>query len=322
MSVRRPGVGVVVGRFQVPELTEGHVALLEEAGKHAKMCVGIGVSSQTVTQDDPLDYPSREQMLREQYYKAQILPIHDQPLDRMWVQTLDRMVSTIYQFAPITFYHGRDSGFEKVYKANGGRYEVVAIDPVNNVSGTAEREKVAHGVETSRAWRAGAIHAAYNQWPRINFCVDIGVTRLLKTVNMQFGRFELLVGSRVDEGGAVRLPGGHVDITDSGSLESAVRELQEETGLEALPSDLHYVGNFRVKSWRKAKNSALFTSLYHADYKFGAAKAMDDIDRVHWIPINAIDEVKWADDHYMLATQIRSYLFRETSNESKPTEED
>ena len=56
MTVQRKGVGVVIGRFQVHELHKGHLLLLNEAAKHGKMLVCIGVSPTLVTRDNPLDY--------------------------------------------------------------------------------------------------------------------------------------------------------------------------------------------------------------------------------------------------------------------------
>lgn len=301
----KPGVGVVVGRFQVAELTAGHISLLNKANDHGKMCVVIGVTSQAVTQDDPLDYPSREQMIREIYPEAQVLPIHDQPLNALWVQNLNDAVGSIYQFSELTFYHGRDSGFAKVYK---GKHKVQEVDPVEGVSGTRSREDIAGTTVGSRAWRAGAIHAAYNQYARINLCVDIGVTRSRGNPEDPNGPdiLELLVGSRVNEGGAFRLPGGHVDGTDPDTSFAAQRELTEETGLEV--SHLSLVGGYRVKSWRASKNVTYFTNLYHAQYGFGAAKGADDLDKVQWLPFSRIDKVAWADDHLMLATMIKEYV--------------
>ena len=295
---KKPGVGVVVGRFQVDQLTEGHLDLLAKANEHARMCIIIGVTSQ-VTQDNPLDYPSREQMLRESYPRATFLPIHDQPLDKLWVQNLDQMVGSLYQFSEKTFYAGRDSGFVVAYESCMGKSRIVEVDEVPNISGSIERQKIAQDMGTSRAWRAGIIHAAYNQYPRINLCVDIGVTR-----RTDDGKTQILVGSRVNEGGAYRLPGGHVDVTDLTAEHAAARELHEETGLEV--GNMRYVGNFRVKSWRMSKNNVIFTSLYHAEYLSGHGVGMDDLDNVAWMDIEAINTVRWADDHEMLVKHIRT----------------
>jgi bifunctional NMN adenylyltransferase/nudix hydrolase len=59
-------VGVIVGRFQVPELHDAHKDLIETVcDKHDKVIIFLGLSPLMVTRENPLDFESRKQMILE-----------------------------------------------------------------------------------------------------------------------------------------------------------------------------------------------------------------------------------------------------------------
>lgn len=290
----RPGVGVVVGRFQTPVLHAGHHAVIQEADKHHKLCIFVAVRpSQPVTKSDPLDYPAREQMIKDEYPEATVLPLPDQPTDEGWSESLDATLHALYPFDTVMLYGGRDS-FKAHYH---GRHEVREVDSITGISATSLRDVDGARVENHESWRRGVIYAAHNRYGQIYPCVDIVVVRPGSVGPKP--EPEVLVGSRASERGAHRLPGGHVNPTDSGALEAAQRELREETGIE--PGDWAYIDNLRVRSWRDTDGGGvIFTSLYCAKLSFGPAKAGDDLDHVKWIPVNGLKSLKWADDHSLL----------------------
>ena len=58
-------IGVVVGRFQVDDLHEGHKCLLNFARRrHPNLVVFIGVPALEGTRNNPLSYQLREQMIK------------------------------------------------------------------------------------------------------------------------------------------------------------------------------------------------------------------------------------------------------------------
>jgi 8-oxo-dGTP pyrophosphatase MutT (NUDIX family) len=290
--MQKTGVGIVIGRFQVHDLHEGHNRLVEKAfARHGKVLICIGVSARLVTPNDPLDYPTREQMVKEEYATAQVVPLHDKPgNDAAWSAQLDTLVGLLYPTVRATIYYGRGSDVPTAYK---GRHPLHEIDEVELKSGTYIREEVAGTVGTNRAWRAGAIYAAHNQWPRVDPVVDIAMLR-----RRDDGEIEILVGQRAHEQGKLRLPGGHFDTKlDQTGEDAARRELQEETGMEAGP--LQYIGQFKVR------NGNMLTTLYATHYLHGAAKGSDDLDEVFWLNIKAIGTKTWADSHAMLVTQVQ-----------------
>ena len=57
-------VGVIVGRFQVPELHPGHIDLIQTVcDAHDKVVIFLGLSPLMVTRENPLDFESRKQMI-------------------------------------------------------------------------------------------------------------------------------------------------------------------------------------------------------------------------------------------------------------------
>lgn len=299
MSIEpRKGVGVVIGRFQVADLHEGHHAVISEARKHHKLCIFVGVSpAQSNTKSDPLDYPAREQMVKEVYPCAQVFELLDQYTDDGWSASLDARLGALYPHDKVTMYGGRDS-FKGHYT---GKHTAVEIDSVAHLSGTDMRAIDGSTVENHPSFRRGLIYAAYNKWPPIYPCVDIACTRVTD------GQTHVLVGKRSDEGGVSRFPGGHVDPSDANDSGAAVRELSEETGVECGP--MQYVWGGAIKSWRDREGGGVWrTTLFHAEYIHGPARAADDLHSLRWIPVGELLTLKWADDHEALARKLVTYL--------------
>ncbi len=294
-----PGVGVVVGRFQVHSLHAGHLEILNHAARHQKQLIFVGIHPSLVTPSDPLDFAVRNLMLSGYWPMAIIVGLPDQPSDGVWSRLLDQQIKDHCPiFAEqnlVTVYCGRD-GFEPHYY---GKYKVREVDDVTDETGTKVRNRVGHCVIDSPQFRAGIIYASANQRPRVSPTVDIAMTR---------GN-EVLLGKKNRMGGVWSFPGGFVDINDQSAEAAARRELQEETGLNAEGS-LHYICTSRVKDWRDTDGSKILTTFFHCKYTFGAPKAGDDLDHVEWIAINRLKDLEWSGDHKRLAEELVNYLQR------------
>jgi bifunctional NMN adenylyltransferase/nudix hydrolase len=300
MQPPRKGVGVVVGRFQVADLHEGHLAVLAEADKHSKLCVFVGVQpAQLNTKSDPLDYPTREQMIKEACQRAQVFPMVDQYTDTGWSSSLDTAISALYPRDTVTLYGGRDS-FRGRYL---GKHPTVEIDPVSKLSGTDLRDIDGSKVENHASFRRGLIYAAYNRYTPIYPCVDVICSRR----GFYDKKVEVLVGRRASEGGAHRFPGGHVDPGDDTDLAAAKRELAEETGVEA--GHWTHVWSGAIKTWRDRQGGGVWrTSLFHCRYAHGSAKGADDLDGVGWVSVDQLAGLGWVDDHAKLAGIYLAWL--------------
>src|SRR5271157_4559760 len=119
------GSGVIVGRFQVPELTEGHKKLIHHVlSQHGQLLVVVGcIFDKERTRRDPLDYHTREAMIKSEVPEAIVIPFSDVPGDDdLWSRNLDSVIRTICPIGEIVLYGGRDSfipyysGQYKAYK--------------------------------------------------------------------------------------------------------------------------------------------------------------------------------------------------------------
>lgn len=288
-KMKKRGVGVVVGRFQVHKLHEGHWSLIKKALEHDKTLICIGTRIAVSTPHDPLDYPTRERMIRQSVKPAIVVPLPDQPTDKGWSDQLDQLIHIMFPTDPVTMYQGRDS-FQGRYV---GAHKVVEIDEVPHVSGTDLRAEISRNVMDTEEFRCGVIYCATNQFTRIDYAVDIclykGNTR---------SEIEVLLGQRNNEGELHRLPGGHIEHTDLTAEAAARRELLEETGLTG--EDWSIVDQIRITS-RDAPGYAMFTTLFLTQHTHGApVPSPGELDRLSWVPLDRLDRLKYADNHQQL----------------------
>lgn len=284
-------VGVVIGRFQVETLHEGHRYLINEAFRHhKKVIIFVGCSPIQGTKYDPLDFPARERMLRAEYPDAIILPQYDKLSDEEWSKALDTQIRGIVpNLSGAKLYGGRGS-FQPHYK---GDFTVVEVNSgIEYRSGTMQRSDIGKVVRSSADFRAGVIYSTQNSWPYVKSCVDIACIRVNEFSKPMPHGVEILLGRKASEN-KWRLPGGMVDKGET--LEQAAsREFREETSLTAEISKLRYVGSFPVNDWRfkNAGEIGLLTALFIVDHTWGAPQGADDLVEVKWHPIaTAEDEV-------------------------------
>lgn len=209
-------VSAVVGRFQVDKLHEGHESLLkkvhdEEGGV---LCVVLGGNENKGSRRNPLDFVTRKVMVetwyRETYGEEEyqtnppvVMYLQDQPSDEVWSKHLDVLIGQAFPGAKITLYGGRDS-FIKCYSGNIKTVDFSQmLDVAQDVTGTKCRSKISERPRITEDFRRGVIFSTYNQWPRVNPCVDIAVT---------IGD-EILLGRKKNEA-KWRFFGGFVDQCD------------------------------------------------------------------------------------------------------------
>ncbi|KKN19821.1 hypothetical protein LCGC14_0942050, partial [marine sediment metagenome] len=202
-------VGVVVGRFQIDQLHEGHILLLDYVQEtHPKMLILLGVRPAEASDTNPLDYESRAKMLREYYPKATILPVVDCRNDEVWSKRVDELIQTVYGHPTEAVFHvGRDS-FAPHYT---GTYSIETHEfgDSDELAACKIRNEVQNEVPETRDQRHGAIYAIMNLPHRFTMMVDMCLTR-----GDGKGSYEILVGKKPLED-KWRLPGGHVDRGES-----------------------------------------------------------------------------------------------------------
>jgi bifunctional NMN adenylyltransferase/nudix hydrolase len=274
-----PDVGVLVGRFQVPSLHEGHRDVLDfVAERHDKVILFLGNNgSGQSTRMNPLDFQAREQMIREEYPEFTILFIDDQPEDKYWSQWLDRMIKSQTTASQTVMLYGSRDSFLSHYM---GKYPTMELEAEQIISGTEIRNEVKRQrPKNSQEWREGVVAGAFNRFPVNYVTVDIAI--------FNEDRTEILLGQKEHET-RWRLPGGFSESASHSLEEDARREAQEETNLEV--TDLTYKGSYRINDWRyRNEVDKIMTVLFECRAMFGKAEGGDDLPRVKWFKIADLD---------------------------------
>jgi bifunctional NMN adenylyltransferase/nudix hydrolase len=288
MPLQKDSVGIIVGRFQVDKLHDGHRSLIARvAENHDHVLVMIGTTVTRGTDSNPLDYATRRELFRAPGLVGEgkhiyTMSIADHPSDVEWSAQLDASVGYACQGSDGVLYGSRDS-FIKYYS---GKYPTVILDAVDAPSGTAIREQIGISPRYTEDFRAGVIYASQQQYPTSYQTVDVAIFAP-RDRNGYFGK--VLLGRKRGET-LWRFAGGFVDPTDE-SLESAAkREPKEETGLDV--TRVEYLGSFRVTDPRYARDKhKIMTAFFLAEGEPGQEKAGDDLEEVRWfdeIPLSLI----------------------------------
>lgn len=278
MTTQKP-TGVIIARFQTPSLHQGHLQLIKEVkSKHNRLIIVLGVSPIKGSRKNPLDYYTRERMLKQLFPDVIVLPISDQASDKVWSRKLDELLSNNFSNESFILYGSRDS-FIASYS---GRFPTTALPPVQDFNATAQREAIADKVFDTEEFRDGVIYSVYNLYPKVYPTVDIALFRN--------DRRELLLGRKSAENGW-RLPGGFADPDDTSFDTAAARELREECG-QIETSPMQYEMSLKMDDWRyRSEVDKIITTLFSTDLLFGEPVADDDLAAMRWINVNAIPEL-------------------------------
>ncbi len=269
-------IGVIIARFQSPYLHEGHKSIIESVKqKHNTVVVVLGVSPVRGSKRNPLNFHTRERMIKKEYTDIVVLPLSDHPLDKKWSQNLDILLADTFPGSRFILYGSRDS-FKSYYS---GSNETVDLPENGDHSATTIREQISDKVMDSEEFRTGIIYAYANTYPKVYPTVDIAV--------FQNERTEILLG-RKDIDNKWRLLGGFSDPTDDSFEAAAARELREECG-DIVTTPMQYEGSFRVADWRyKNETDKIITTLFSTDYISGLPQGSDDIAEVKWFTLDTV----------------------------------
>lgn len=274
-------VGVIIGRFQVPELHAGHRKLFEQVLlRHKRVLVLLGLPAWRGGQKNPLDYKTRELMIKGYYPDVSIGYIQDKQTNEEWSSEVDKIIRTLYPFEKILLYGGR-GGFVSLY--NGIFPTITTLEnPLYDAeSGTLLRDKTAALPRDSSDFRAGVIYASYGLPTSITMCVDAAIIK--SPLASESSTEILLIRKPLEE--KWRFPGGRVDPGDVSLGQAVSREAREETSVEVgLPTYIDSRGP--VQDWRGEQSGiAIHSALFYMPYLFGAAKGADDAAEAKWFKL-------------------------------------
>lgn len=271
-------VGVIVGRFQVHELHQGHLDLLQTVTKrHAKVLVFLGLSPLRVTKENPLDFESRKQMILDKFPKVTVLYVKDVGDDNVWSKRLDEQITdNITPSQTAVLYGSRDSFITHYH----GKFSTQELEQDAYFSGTEVRKTISRSVRSTVDFRAGVIWASASTFPTCYPTVDIAI----------FSRSgdRILLGRKPNES-LYRLIGGFADPGSESYEDDARREVLEEASIEI--TDPIYVGSQKVDDWRyRSEQDCIKTILFIAFHKSGDPRPDDDIAEVRWFKLEDLKE--------------------------------
>lgn len=297
--------GVVIGRFQVPDLHWGHRHLLERVLElHTHLVVAIGVSPLPPTAHDPLPFQYRRDMiLREMeiYGKAiSVIPVYDHPSDERWCENLDRVLTDIYG-TDLVLYGSRDS-FVDTYS---GVFPTVCLaSPDDAPSGSTVRsmlgrEKLPH-TSPANGWGAGVVWATQQQFPTVYTTVDVAL--------MSEDDSKVALITKRDVYGYMFI-GGFADPSSNSDKDDVVRETFEEAGVTA--TNIQPICDMKVDDWRyRPTGSVIRTRFYTAIADSNKIVAGDDAETVSWVDLKSLNETMFNSCHRPLYRAFRQHRER------------
>lgn len=305
----RTGYGVIVGRFQVHELHQGHIDLIQTVlSQHARVLLFLGVSKVLNSYKHPLDFLTRKAMIEARfggssYAGLSILPLEDMAEDAAWVAELDHKIRIFAPMANVTLYGGRES-FAPIYEQHQGKFgKVITLANIGSFSGTESRESAAGNVIASPEFRAGVIYASRNRYPAGIPYADVAL--------FDPNRERVLLCRRKIETGC-RFPGGRFDPQKDASLQAtATRKLWEKTRYTST-SKLICLDTPAIKDWRYAGDvNSIVTAFFLGTNFTGTGMPGDDVDGLEWIDFDRLPQVKMVPEHRSLRDFLVRYLRRQ-----------
>lgn len=294
-------VGVIIGRFQVAELHQGHLDYINFAlsQNHDMYILLLGLAPTKATKRNPLDFDSRRRMIEEAFPgKFIIMYQNDLPDDKDWANAVIKNVTPIAGNRDIVIYGGRDNSlnyFPDTVKI--AIYEPTVYLPDN---GTEQRISAGKQVKSSKDWRLGCLYATQNRYDTVFPTVDCAI--------FDDNNYEYIYLAKKEKERKLRFVGGFADPNKDKSFEqTARREAYEETGLEVTTPI--YIGSTLIDDWRyRSENDKIITSFFAINKVFGSPKAQDDIAELHKIKVADLYDELIVPEHRPLLKMLKEWL--------------
>jgi bifunctional NMN adenylyltransferase/nudix hydrolase len=267
-------VGVIVARFQVPALHEGHRYVLDYVlERHTTVLVILGVSY-AMTDRNPLSYEMRKGML-EDMYPNQLVVVPSNSLPSSYEERsrrIDEVIENAFPNQNAVVYGSRDS-FVHTYQ---GKFPTEEVPTVFSGSATDIRQNV--GVINSDDFRSGVVYANMHRKQIAYSAVDVGI------VDHSVGK--VLLVSKDDEEGGLRFPGVFFNPEIDDSYEAAGLRCIEKEMPGVQVASLKIIRSLKIDDWRFSKTKdSIVTLLMITQYVSGEARPGKGVDGIEWIPV-------------------------------------
>jgi bifunctional NMN adenylyltransferase/nudix hydrolase len=274
MVHKSSSVGVVIGRFQIHELHDGHLELLNYvADHHEKFLILVGYNTVRFNTANPFPPEMRVAMLKDFFPEAEVLPLLDSPVSpQHWSATVDALVEGVAQGNDAVLYGSRDSFIPDYF----GRYKTVELSAFATHSATEIRDQIGRELINDPMFRRGWLAAIHRQYTVTDPTVDVAIYK------PDFS--EVLLGRR-GAGSPLRFFGGFVDPDDDSYEVAAMRERTEEA-LGIKVGQPIYLGSKRINDPRYRNTPyGIMTTFFGMEYFSGTAEAGDDMGLAEWAPL-------------------------------------
>lgn len=289
IDLKSISVGIIIGRFQVNKLHDGHRELINHVlSIHREVIIMIGVPRIQNTKRNPLPFAARKAMLQKEFKNVVIVPILDQGSNEKWSYEVDSIIPNVFGDKTAVIYGSRDS-FIPFYK---GKYPVVELEESTPYNGTNIREEIARETLDSEDFRSGIIYSAYGQKPETKPTVDIVVHDF---------EGKILLCRKPNET-KFRFFGGKVETKDKSYETAALRELREESGGSLEVTKPQYITSMSIDDWRyKGEDFSIMTTLFLTGRRFGMASPGSDLvgGEVKWFDVN-----RFSNEYGILSTIV------------------
>lgn len=282
-------VGVIIGRFQVPELHAAHRDLIESvAEKHSKVIIVLGLSPLPVTRQNPLDFEARKQMILSEFPEVLVLYSKDQASDEVWSRKLDETIGDLLAPGQTAVLYGSRDSFIVHYS---GRFPSQELLQESYISGTEVRKAIAAGrTSDDPGFRRGVVWAAFGRYPTCFATVDVAILNEDET--------KVLLARKPHED-RFRFVGGFADPKSPSYEADARREVEEETHI--VITDPEYLASFIVDDWRyRGEVDVIKTLFFRAKLFSGTPRADDDIAELKWFDLDYFKMTQIVETHHEL----------------------
>lgn len=336
---------VLIGRFQ--PFHNGHRALLKQALAAApRVVVVIGSAFQPRTPKNPFSWQERAEMIlalpEAERQRLVFVPMRDHFDEERWLAEVRlnvdaALAATGEAPAPSRLLIGHVKDATRDYLHGFPGWTLHAVDRVHTAGAQAVRdaifdasgEALAHAVPAStldyvRQWRSGpAFDALAEEWALLRAYEASWAAApyppVLVTVDcvVKCGGHVLLIRRGQAPGkGLHAVPGGFLEQRET-TLQSALRELEEETHLD-LPPAVLLACLSSIEVFDHPDRSQRGRTITHGHFfdlgqrDLPAVRADDDAEAVEWTPIAqlcAIEE-QFLDDHFQMLDHFLGLLPR------------
>ena len=305
-------IGVLYAPFQFASLCEPHTTTLTGMfSSHQHVVIALPVRRVTPTKNAPLDYATREAMIR-QYFGTitryvHVVPVPDRKYPKDKVAALETAVKSLFSsFSSARLY--ADHSFVKLYKENGGMWPAKEGIAFEMAEAIARKTIMSAGARSDTAFRQGAIHGMLSQFPISWPTVDMAIRWWSN------GKVFYLFGKKPGENGW-RFPGGFKDRQDPNFETAVLREAGEEVLKPGVdPNKVfdtpQYICSRNVNDWRYAGESdGITTMFFQVNYNgFGEEiKAGDDLKDAKWFQLSELKPQDIEGEHIYLYQDLCKY---------------